>query len=82
MSYGYSRYGMRYATMLNVKVTCTDASIVCDDWLKDARIIVSMVFIFRIKYNVTTLVANQVLIVWWNQQVFIFAESSRSAILM
>ena len=60
----------------------TDASIVCDDWLKDARIIVSMVFIFRIKSNVTTLVANQVLIVWWNQQVFIFAESSRSAILM
>lgn len=60
----------------------TDAPIVCDDWLKDTRIIVRIVLDGRIKNNVTTFITNQILIVWRNQKVFPFTKTSYPAILM
>ena len=60
----------------------TDATIVCDDWLEDTRIIMGEMFEGRVKNDVATLVANQVLIIGRNQKVFSFAETSCPTILM
>lgn len=69
-------------TFLKRTPVATDATIVSYDRLEDAGVVMSEVLESWVKNNVTTLVADKILIVGRYQEVFSLAETSRSAILM
>ena len=52
-----------------------------DDRLEDAAVVVGMVTVFGWQYDVATLVADEVLVVWGNQQELAFAEAACATII-
>ena len=61
-------------------VTTNDA-IFSNDWLENAAVVVGLVFVVGQKDNVTALIADEVFIVGWNQEVFSFVETMGAAIV-
>ena len=57
-----------------------DETVVGDDGLEDAPVVVRTVLVLGRQHDVATLVADQVLVVGRNQQVLSFAEASRATV--
>ena len=78
---------MSFAEKLHLEIlleggpVAADETVVGDDGLEDAPVVVRAVLVLRRQHDVATLVADQVLVVRRDQQVLSFAESSRAAVV-
>ena len=66
--------------LLEWRPITADKAIVGDDGLEDAPVVVCVVLVLGRQHDVTTLIADQVLVVGWDQQVLPFAETSRATV--
>ena len=58
-----------------------DDSIAGDDRLEDAAVVMGTVPMFWWQHNVTGLIANEIFVVWWNQQKLAISEASYPTII-
>jgi hypothetical protein len=58
-----------------------DDSIVCNDWLENATIVMGTMPVLWRKNNITALIADEIFVVWGNQEELASSESPCSTIL-
>ena len=59
----------------------TDDAVAGDDGLEDAAVVMGTVPMFWWQHNVTGLIANEIFVVWWNQQKLALSEASCPTII-
>ena len=78
---------MPFAEKLHLEIllercpVAANEAVVGDDGLEDAPVVVSAMLVLWRQHDVATLIADQVLVVGWNQQVLPFAETPRATVV-
>ena len=71
----------RLTVILEGRPVAEDGSVVGDDGLEDAAVVMGVMPVLGREYNVTGLIADEVFVVGRNQEELAFSEASRSAIV-
>ena len=71
----------RLTVILERRPIAADGSIIGDDRLEDAAVVVGMMPVLGREHNVTGLIADEVFVVGRNQEKLAFTQASRSAIV-
>ena len=71
----------RLTVILEGRPVAADGSVVGDDGLEDAAVVMGVMPVLGREYNVTGLIADEVFVVGRNQEELAFSEASRSAIV-
>ena len=71
----------RLAVVLEGRPVAADSAVVGDNGLENTAIVVGMMPVFGREHDVAGLVADEVFVVWRNQQGLAFSEASRAAVI-